>query len=164
MRVRPYRPGDADALWSLKRAFELGLGTETGSDEKRAAYEDKLTDDYRERYLSWVGDCVAADDRLVTVADSDDGSEGLAGYVFVLPESMAMVWDAAVLNEIYVSPDRRGTDLADDLMDAALTVAREQDLPLDRIVLDVDPGNDRARTFYDRHGFEPWGELVARDL
>ncbi len=49
-------------------------------------------------------------------------------------------------------------------MDAALALARDQDLPLDRIVLDVDPANERARAFYDRHGFESWGELVARDL
>ncbi|WP_276279209.1 GNAT family N-acetyltransferase [Halorussus caseinilyticus] len=88
----------------------------------------------------------------------------LAGYVFVLPQQLAMIWDAAVLNEIYVRPEYRGTGVADDLMDAAVESAADQDLPLDRLVLDVDRENDRAQAFYDRHGFEHWGEMVARKL
>jgi len=93
----------------------------------------------------------------------DAGGE-LVGYVFVLPESLAFVWDAAVLNEVYVVPDWRGTGVADALMRAALACAREQDLPLDRMVLDVDRANERARAFYDRYGFTHWGEMVAREL
>jgi ribosomal protein S18 acetylase RimI-like enzyme len=96
--------------------------------------------------------------------DSSHDDQDLVGYVFVLPERLAMVWDAAVINEIYVSPEHRGTGVADDLMDAAVALAGDQDLPLDRIVLDVDPKNERAKAFYDRHGFEPWGEMVARSL
>jgi GNAT superfamily N-acetyltransferase len=159
--VRPYRDGDADALWRLKRGFEIGLGTGTGTDSKEAAYREKLDGDYRERYLEWVERCVAETDRAVQVAERDGT---LLGYVFVLPESMAHIWDAAVLNEIFVREDERGTGVADSLLEAGLSVAREQTLPLDRIVLDVDSENDRARAFYDRWGFEPWGELVARTL
>ncbi|GAA0538119.1 N-acetyltransferase [Halorubrum ejinorense] len=172
--VRPYDPErDADALSELKTAFERGLGENTGGDGKAAAYEGKLTDDYRERWLGWVDRCVADDERCVTVAvdespegpDSgrDDGG-AVVGYVFVLPERLSMIWDAAVLNELYVAPGYRGTGVADDLMDAAVALARDQDLPLDRIVLDVDPANGRAKGFYDRHGFESWGEMVARPL
>jgi RimJ/RimL family protein N-acetyltransferase len=62
------------------------------------------------------------------------------------------------------SSSHRGTDVADDLIEAALDFARDQDLPLDRIVLDVDPDNERAAAFYDRWRFEPWGEVVARPL
>lgn len=193
--VRPYDAGrDRAALWALKRAFETGLG-DTGGSEKTAAYAEKLTATYRERYLDWVADCVAENPRCVQVADPPAGTPGdgerggagadpgggarsetpggrgsgggdpaLAGYVFVLPSSLAMVWDAAVLNEIYVGPDARGTGLADDLMEAALALARDQDLPLDRVVLDVDRANERARAFYERHGFTHWGEMVAREL
>ena len=159
--LRPYDAEiDRTALWALKRAFETELGA-AGGDEKATAYEKKLTDDYRERWLAWVDRCVAGDPRCVTVAERDDG---LVGYVFLLPERLAFVWDAAVVNELYVAPERRGTGVADDLLAAATDVAREQDLPLDRLLLDVDPENDRARAFYDRHGFEPWGEIVAREL
>ncbi|WP_254271228.1 GNAT family N-acetyltransferase [Haloarcula marina] len=159
--VRPYGQADADALWECKQAFELGLGTGTGDDEKAAAYREKLDGDYRASYFAWVDRCVAADERTVQLAERGDE---VVGYVFVLPESMAHVWDAAVLNELYVAPDHRGTGVADALLDAALSAAREQSLPLDRLVLDVDPDNERARAFYDRWGFEPWGEMVARSL
>ncbi len=159
--LRPYDPdaeADREALWALKRAFETELGA--GDETKAAAYDAKLTDDYRRRWLAWVDRCVADGPRCVTVADAG----GPVGYVFLLPERLAFVWDAAVVNELYLRPAARGTGLADDLMDAAVAVAREQDLPMDRLLLDVDPDNDRARAFYDRHGFEPWGEIVAREL
>ncbi|WP_368276158.1 GNAT family N-acetyltransferase [Halorussus marinus] len=171
--VRPYDPDrDARDLWDLKRGFELGLGSGTGGDDKRAKYEGKLTDEYGERYLDWAFWCVKHEPRCVTVADAGDAGGGdadadpdaLAGYVFVLPQQLAMIWDAAVLNEIYVRPEFRGTGVADDLMDAAVGLARDQDLPLERLVLDVDRENDRAKAFYDRHGFDHWGEMVAKDL
>jgi ribosomal protein S18 acetylase RimI-like enzyme len=167
--VRSYTDADRDALWALKRGFETGLGEGTGSEDKQAAYEAKLDADYRRRWLDWVDRCVTENPGCVQVADargsvSDDVDGALAGYVFVLPESLAFVWDAAVLNEVYVDPAARGTGVADDLLDAALAVARDQDLPLDRMILDVDRENERAKAFYERYGFEHWGELVARDL
>jgi ribosomal protein S18 acetylase RimI-like enzyme len=180
--VRPYDADtDEEALWQAKRAFELGLGSGTGGDDKQAKYEGKLTDDYRESWVGWVDRCVAEDERCVLVEsgdsggrDDDDGradgadrdgeTDGLAGYVFVLPERLAHVWDAAVLNELWVAPDHRGTGVADDLMADAVAFARSQELPLDRLVLDVDRENERATAFYERHGFAHWGEMVAREL
>jgi ribosomal protein S18 acetylase RimI-like enzyme len=158
--VRPCREGDAEDLWNLKRAFELELGA-AGDAAKAASYREKLDDAYRESYLAWVERCLADDERCVQLADRDGPA---AGYVFVLPERLAHIWDGAVLNELYVREPHRGTGLADNLLDAALSVARGQDLPLDRLVLDVDPDNDRARAFYERWGFERWGEMVAREL
>ena len=161
VELRPYEPGDEAGLWACKRAFERGIGAETGGGSKAETYEAKLTDDYREAWLSWVDRCVdeGADCVVVAVAD-----EAVVGYVFVLPESLAFVWDGAVLNELYVDPDHRGTGVADDLLAAALSTARSQSLPLDRLLLDVDRENDRARAFYERHGFEHWGEMVSREL
>ncbi|ADE03691.1 GNAT family N-acetyltransferase [Haloferax volcanii] len=172
VEVRPYEPGDAAAFWELKRGFELGLGAGTGGDDKLSTYEAKLTDDYRERYLSWVERCATDDPGCVVVAEavSDGGQSGksedatLVGYAFALPEEMTFIWDAAVLNELFLDADYRGSGAADELMDAVLAHARSQDLPLDRIVLDVDEANGRARAFYERYGFDHWGELVARDL
>ncbi|WP_435117185.1 GNAT family N-acetyltransferase [Halolamina sp. C58] len=161
MEIRPYEPDDAEGLWDCKRAFELGLGSGTGGEEKQDKYEGKLDDEYRQQWFEWVERCVDADSRCVTVAV--DGGE-VVGYVFVLPESHRFIWDAAVLNEIFVDAEYRGTGVADDLMDAAVSLAREQNLPLDRLVLDVDRENDRAGAFYERHGFEHWGEMVAREL
>jgi ribosomal protein S18 acetylase RimI-like enzyme len=172
MERRPYAPRDAEGLWQRKRDFELGLGAGTGGEAKATKYEGKLDEQYREEWLEWVERCVDEDERCVTVAvdeaAADDPSVGpgaaVVGYVFVLPESHRFVWDAAVLNEIFVSPAHRGTGVADELMAAATEFAREQELPLDRLVLDVDAANDRAKAFYERHGFEHWGEMVAREL
>ncbi|MFW5939730.1 MAG: N-acetyltransferase family protein [Halolamina sp.] len=166
MEIRPYHPDDEAGLWDCKRGFELGLGAGTGGEEKAEKYEGKLDEEYREDWFAWVERCVDADPRCVTVAADGDASDtgSVAGYVFVLPESHRFIWDAAVLNEIYVAPAARGSGVADDLMAAAVDLARDQDLPLDRLVLDVDRENDRAQAFYDRHGFEHWGEMVAREL
>ncbi len=159
--VRPYRESDAETLWELKRGFELSLATDTGDDTKEATYREKLDDDYRASYLEWVDRCVAETDRAVQVAERDGE---VVGYVFVLPESLAHIWDSAVLNELFVVEAVRGTGVADDLLDAALALARDQSLPLDRLVLDVDADNERAMAVYDRWGFEHWGEMVARPL
>jgi GNAT superfamily N-acetyltransferase len=159
--VRPYRESDAAAVWELKRRFELGLGSGTGADEKAAVYREKLDDEYRKEYLEWLDRCIAEDPRAVQVAERENE---LVGYVFVLPESLAYVWDAAVLNEIFVVDDHRGSGVGDDLMEAAIAVARDQNVPLDRMVLDVDRENARAQAFYERWGFEHWGEMVARPL
>lgn len=166
MEIRPYEPGDEAGLWDCKRAFELGLGAGTGGDEKEAKYAGKLDESYRTEWFEWIERCVDSDPRCVTVAVAagDHGSEEVVGYVFVLPESHRFIWDSAVLNEIFVAPEHRGTGIADDLMAAAVDLARDQDLPLDRLVLDVDQENDRAQAFYERHGFDHWGELVAREL
>jgi ribosomal protein S18 acetylase RimI-like enzyme len=161
VEIRPYDPGaDREGLWACKAAFERAMGG-TGDDAKAAAYEDKLSESYRHRYLEWVEECIQANPECVQVADTDGE---IVGYVFVLPEAHAMIWDAAVLNEIFLAPAQRGTGVADELMAAGLSVARAQSLPLERIILDVDEENERARAFYDRHGFEPWGEIVAREL
>ena len=157
--IRPYEPSDDDALWRLKRAFETAMG-DTDDEAKAAAYDGKLTDDYREDWLAWVRRCTDDEDCLFVA----EGDGDLVGYLFLLPERLAFVWDAAVLNEVFVAPDHRGTGVADDLMDRGLAHAREQSLPLDRLVLDVDGQNERAKGFYDRYGFTRWGEMVARDL
>jgi ribosomal protein S18 acetylase RimI-like enzyme len=160
MDLRPYdHARDRADLWDLKSAFERELAT--GDEVKADRYADKLTDRYRARYLDWVERCVADEPDCLTVAATDGG---LAGYVFLLPADLAFVWDAAVVNELFVRDRHRSTGLVDDLLECALDLARAQDLPLDRILLDVDATNDRAQAVYDRHGFEPWGRILARDL
>jgi len=176
-RIRAYDPSsdrDQRGLWACKRGFELGLGEGTGDDEKQETYAAKLTDEYRTGYLEWVERCQADEPDAVTVAVLEEGHKDdqgapesntpIIGYVFVLPDSFAYIWDSAVINEIYVTPEYRGTGVADALMARALEVTGEQELPLERLVLDVDRANDRAQAFYERHGFDHWGELVARSL
>jgi GNAT superfamily N-acetyltransferase len=158
---RRYDPADRSRLWELKRGFERELGAATGDAGKAQSYAVKLDDDYRERYLDWVDRCLKTEPDAIQVAEV---AGSVVGYAFVLPERHALIWDAAVLNELYVEPSARGTGVGEALLEAAIDVARSQDLPLDRIMLDVDPGNEPARALYEDHGFEPWGELLAREL
>ncbi|RJT06138.1 GNAT family N-acetyltransferase [Halococcus sp. IIIV-5B] len=161
METRRYDPDrDSSSLWGLKERFEGELGG-LGGDEKADTYDDKLDEDYRERYLDWAAWCVEHDSKCIAVADAE-GKE-LAGYVFVLPEELSMIWDAGVVNELYVGEAHRGSGLVDDLLDAAFACVEAQDLPLDRVALDVDPDNGPANGVYQRHGFEPWGELLMRE-
>ena len=81
-----------------------------------------------------------------------------------MPERLSFVWDAAVVHELYVVPEERGEGVADALFERAIEVAEGQALPLDRRLLDGDRDNERARRFYERYGFEPWGDIVARKL
>ncbi|MFD1513705.1 GNAT family N-acetyltransferase [Halomarina rubra] len=158
--VRTYdHERDWAGLWELKAAFERELGS--ANEAKSESYDAKLTEEYRAGYRGWVGDCVARDPDCITVVEAD---EELVGYVFVLPAAFAYVWDAAVLNELFLAPAHRGSGLADTLLDRAVAHARSQDLPLERLVLDVDPENGRAARVYERYGFEPWAGMVALDL
>jgi ribosomal protein S18 acetylase RimI-like enzyme len=162
--VRAYDPSserDRQALWARKVDFETEIGETTGSAEKSSRYDSKLTDEYKRRWLAWVERCVDDDGRCLSLADA---GAGVAGYVFVLPERLSFIWDAAVVNELYVVPEARGDGVADALFERAIAVAEEQALPIDRLLLDVDPENDRARRFYDRYGFEPWGGIIAREV
>lgn len=159
--ARAYGADDAAVLWDLKQGFERGLGEGTGDDSKASRYAEKLDATYRESYLDWVKRCMTEEPRAVQLAERD-GS--VVGYVFLLPETLAHIWDGAVLNELYVVPEYRGEKVGDELVSAAIDVAREQDLPLDRLLLDVDRANERARSFYESFGFEHWGEMLARDL
>ncbi|MFW6384313.1 MAG: N-acetyltransferase family protein [Halodesulfurarchaeum sp.] len=158
---RTYRGADAERLWELKQGFERGLGQATGDDRKARTYEEKLTPRYRDRYLDWVDRCTTENPRSVLVAERDRTP---VGYVFVLPESLAHIWDGAVINELYVEPRARGDEIGTTLLESALGVAREQDLPLDRVLLDVDRENGPASELYDSFGFDHWGEILVRDL
>lgn len=159
--IRRYNPReDSDALWNLKKQFELELGRNTGGAKKENRYRTKVDETYRDRYLRWAADCVETDECIV-LAEVDDEA---VGYAFVLPERLTMIWDAAVLNELFVEESHRGTTVGTKLMDTVVDIATKQNLPLDRIVLDVDQTNDPAKAFYDRYGFEHWGEMVARPL
>lgn len=162
--IPPYDPTanrDRRALWGLKRGFETGIGETTGGADNSSRYESKLTERYRRRWLEWVDRCVDDEPRCLSLGETDGG---VAGYVFLLPERLSFVWDAAVVHELYVVPEERGEGVADALFERAIEVAEGQALPLDRLLLDVDRDNERARRFYERYGFEPWGDIVARKL
>ncbi|MES3160913.1 MAG: GNAT family N-acetyltransferase [Halorubrum sp.] len=70
--------------------------------------------------------------------------------------------DRLVIGELYVVSSRRGSGLADRLLERALADAREQDC--EQLRLDVDADNERALAFYQKTGFEPYRKQLVRSV
>lgn len=57
----------------------------------------------------------------------------------------------ALLDELYIAPDRRGQGLGTELLAAAEAAAAERSAEL--LEINVDSGDTGARRFYERHGY-----------
>jgi GNAT superfamily N-acetyltransferase len=57
----------------------------------------------------------------------------------------------ALLDELYVAPDRRGGGIGSAIVDHLLTWARRHDVGL--VEINVDEADVDAQRFYERHGF-----------
>lgn len=78
----------------------------------------------------------------------------LAGFVGFYPLRNPKIAHKAILWGMYVRPEARGSGLADAMLDAVLEHARGQ---VEQVMLSVIVSNERARRFYERRGFEPYG-------
>ena len=83
---------------------------------------------------------------------ADDTLVGIAGLTRF---SGAKLRHRALLWGMYVSKQARGAGLADELMRTLLAEARALDIR--QVVLTVASENERARRFYSRWGFAPYG-------
>jgi GNAT superfamily N-acetyltransferase len=96
------------------------------------------------------------------VAEADGGLRGylLAAFIFSLEHGGLM----AEIDELFVTPAGRSAGVGSELLQAA-----ERDFAMRgvvRIQLQLAAGNDRARTFYHRHGYCPRAgyELLDKPL
>ena len=147
MEIRRLREADVRALvedlW-LPFAREM----EPVADRNRLADGVDLVAagvDHREERL--------ADDGAVTWVAVDGGE--LVGYAAASVESSAPVFaagDRLHVGELYVREPYRGEGVADDLLDRADAAAAARGC--ERVTLDVDVGNERARAFYEKRGFD----------
>jgi GNAT superfamily N-acetyltransferase len=148
--VRPAEPGDAEAMVQL---------TASGW---RTAYRGMVPDRHIERLpiSGWRHDIAAGlrspeGDSFTRIADVDGGP---AGYCFVAapgreePEGSRV----AELVAIYVDPSRWGQGLGSALMESSLEQATRSEY--EEIVLWTFERNERARSFYDRLGWDEDGE------
>jgi len=79
-----------------------------------------------------------------------------AGFITTSLEAApeAFEWpDRVVIGDIYVTEPYRGDGLANELVERAVRVAREEGCS--ELALDVDVDSERALTYYEKLGFEP---------
>lgn len=92
-----------------------------------------------------------ADERVRVARDED----GLVGFVNFHVETGAYDQDVVrgVIDNVFVEPDHRGRGVGSRLLDAAEDALDESDV--DVYSLSVMAANDRARSLYERRGYEP---------
>ena len=173
----------AAALWlPYHRDLEAVAGTHALADrpekELIAAETEFRLDLLRENddYRTWVVAVdaeVGADDvdpeSLDPEAPAPVGVPGpdrdLVAFVSTSVDACPEVFgrpDRLVVGDIYVSEPYRGTGVASRLMERAAADARERDCG--ELRLDVDVDNERATAFYEKQGFEPYREQLAREV
>ncbi|MFB6205694.1 MAG: N-acetyltransferase family protein [Haloglomus sp.] len=154
-RIRPIDETDIEALVGLWLDFSREM----------AALDDynELADgDLRGMQTKYRRDRLGDGDYQVFLAETDSAP---VGYVTVEQRSSPPVFargDELHVPEVYVREPRRGTGLADRLLDRAVAWGRERGC--ERVSLSVNVDNDRARGFYDRRGFEPRRLRLDRPL
>ena len=101
-------------------------------------------------------------DRLRVLLAGDQTMAILAGEpaaALALVTLRPNVWYAgpvALLDELYVVPDRRGRGIGTAVVGQLLTMARARGVDL--VEINVDEGDVDAQRFYERHGFSPTQE------
>ena len=129
MAVRVATPADAHAVARMLHDFNTEFGEPTPPVDVLTARLERL---------------LAGDDVVALLA----GEEGLALLTF-----RPSVWDegpTALLEELYVVPDRRGQGIGGELIERAFAVARERGS--ETFQVNVDESDVDAQRFYEAHG------------
>jgi GNAT superfamily N-acetyltransferase len=147
-RIRPAMPDDAAELARLRWEFRIEVGTP--ATRSRAAFDAEMETFARE---------MVANDGAWRAWVADDGGR-LLGCVWLQlvekvphPSRSRRERPIAYVTNMYVEPDRRDRGLGRELLDVAVTFARESGA--DGVLLWP---SERSRPFYERAGFEdgPW--------
>jgi GNAT superfamily N-acetyltransferase len=146
VRVRPLREAEierlVEELW-LPFAREMAA-----IDDYNELVDEDLA---REHGVSYRHEQLLDEDSGVWVAEQGEW----LGFVRASVSAPPPVFDRGTtlrVGELYVVPDARGEGVADALLDRAVEWGEARDC--ERVGLSVNAGNDRARAFYDRRGFE----------
>jgi len=114
-------------------------------DAYAAFYKVPMTDEIAETVWSWIHDPDHPVSGLLA-RTADGGVVGLAHYR-AMPRPLAGAW-AGFLDDLFVEPERRGTGVADALIDALAAIAAARGWAVIRWITAED--NYRGRGFYDK--------------
>jgi L-amino acid N-acyltransferase YncA len=145
MRIRPMRPGDADAVL---RIYQAGLD---GGD---ASFEITAPD--------WAAfDAGRLPDHRAVAVDDGDG-DALLGWVAVSAVSSRCVYAGVVEHSVYVDPASQGRGVGRALLDAL--IASTEGAGIWTIQSGVFPENTASLALHERAGFRVVGvrERIGR--
>lgn len=123
--------------WVALAAEQREYGSRLAADDNRPEMEER------------IGHAIVSD--TVRIARVDDDIVGFVMFDMELG-SLATTRQRGLIHNIYVVPERRGDGIGSELLAAA-----ERDLAArgaDTVGLEVMAGNEAARRFYRRHGYE----------
>lgn len=97
-------------------------------------------------------------------SDSEFPEQGLVGFVMFGLEAGTYVQDVSrgVVRNLYVRPEYRGDDVGSALLKTAETALN--DAGADVATLEAMAANERARSFYEDHGYTPHRVEVEKPL
>ncbi|MDZ7746717.1 MAG: GNAT family N-acetyltransferase [Halobacteriales archaeon] len=138
--IRPAIPEDVDAIRDVADAawWDTYPGTLDAAQIETAV--DRL---YDPEFLTEV--LGERDDLLFLVAERD-------GEVVGFGSAQQTFADEVELFTLYVDPDHQREGVGTALLDAILETARTESI--DRLRVGILSGNQRARSFFESHGFE----------
>lgn len=145
--VRPAQPDDVEGIHRVMRQ------------SRQTAFADLLSPDALEwgteapdEFGEWVKSAVSNEEAAVLVALRDETVVGIAKLDWGAEATRAFVDEAeAELDVIHVAPDHWGEGVGTHLLSRVVETLPSR---LTGIALGVLVGNDRARGFYERRGFE----------
>jgi len=141
--LREVRVDDVDALMPCFDRYRAFYGQDPAPDAARAYLTERLK----------AGDC-----RCVAAFDKAEGQETgtVVGFTLAYPTfssvRMRRQW---VLNDLYVNEDRRGTGLAEAVVETLFALARAEGI--EQVDLMTQADNTPARRFYGRTGWRDTG-------
>lgn len=152
MRVRTPAPEDAPALGRLHAAAWHAAYTGHMPQD----FLDSITAERRTAYWRRLLDAERADREWIGVVETEQGVAGFShtGLPVIHDDegaAAAVGPEAGELYAINVAPDQWGVGAGSALMAATLDALT--DAGFKRAVLWVLPANDRARRFYEKHGW-----------
>lgn len=121
----------------------------------------KVADDVEQRVREWLTSCINSKDRLVLVAETDEGKvigvlvSEIRDRLFYEPRREGVIMD------FYVMPEFRRRGIGKSMMDEAIKILREMGAHV--ISAEFPALNQISVAFYKKYGFRPLMNIYVKE-
>ncbi|MFC6825145.1 GNAT family N-acetyltransferase [Halopelagius fulvigenes] len=151
--VRRAQPDDIDEIYQVMRRSRQEAFTGLLPPEA-LTWESEIPDEFCE----FIKEIISHEQKAQLVAVCDEAVVGLAELVWQSKETQDFVEESeAELKAIHVRPESLNEGIGTELLHKAVDVLPSH---LSGVALCVLSGNERARSFYERRGFEQDGTTI----